>query len=518
MVLILLSIFLTVSDYSVNIPDSVQTGAVFSCEIYLTGEDLTSVECVPVFSDGLQYMGTSSMNSFSSVSTPTGRSVSSEIRLLMSFSAPSSGTYTIGPLQVTSSGRILHEFPVHAVTAIGSIRGTVSTSSLRETRNDEIAWMEIEIDTTGRVYPGQTFNVDYFIYKAARNAEIVDLFIEPSNYASSTLLENFEELQWIRCKNGTYRTWLATLEVTPAFACTLSLPVLRGRIGLPGGMIRPSSEYFISTEGERIPVYPFPEMNKPENFDGITAGIFFRLERVTRGYSAAGERCVQLSISGLGYSQLREPPELTVEGPAVLLPGRSFPLTHDTNAWYMLVEPSDSGRVIIGPDSVAWFDTDPEEYRQAIIPACTVHVYPITSRPVDISSLRGSDSDSSLLWITIVSLLLILLTIILVRYRKRIAGYAPEIAEVKDIEELLTAFGDRLSEMLTGSISYMGSQELDEALDENMIDPLTSRGLLRHWKDLELILSERTAKPEHLERLKYKTLELVRELEAELKK
>lgn len=518
MFLILLSILLTISDYSVNIPDSVQTGAVFSCEICVTGEDLTSVECVPVFSDGLQYMGTSSMNSFSSVTTPAGRSVSSEICLLMSFRAPSSGTYTIGPLRVTSSGRILHQFPAHSVTAIGSISGTVSTGSLQEPRNDEIAWMEIEIDTTGRIYPGQTFNVDYFIYKTRRNAEIVDLFLEPSNYASSTLLDNFEELQWIRCKNGTYRTWLATLEVTPAFACTLSLPVLRGRIGLPGGMIRPAGEYFISTEGERIPVFPFPESDKPDNFNGITDEIFFRIERVTRGYSAAGERCVQLSISGQGYSQLRDPPELTVGGPAVLLSGRSFSLSHDTNAWYILVEPSDSGRVIIGPDSVAWFDTDREEYRQAVIPACTVHVYPISSRPVDISSLRGSDSDSSLLWIAIVSLLLMLLIIILVRYRKRIAGYAPDIAEVNDVEELLTAFGDRLSEMLTGSVSYMGSQELDEALDENTIDSLISRGLLRHWKDLELTLSERTAKAEHLERLKYKTLELVRELEAELKK
>ncbi|MCK4807706.1 MAG: hypothetical protein KAT09_08665, partial [Candidatus Aegiribacteria sp.] len=106
--------------------------------------------------------------------------------------------------------------------------------------------------------------------------------------------------------------------------------------------------------------------------------------------------------------------------------------------------------------------------------------------------------------------------IILLRYRNRIIGSAPEISEVKGIEELLTIMGYQLSEMLTGSRSYIGSQELDEALDEKTIDVIVSRRLLRHWRDLELMLSGRTVSAEHLERLKKKSLELVRELEAEL--
>ncbi len=519
MLFLLLSVFLATPDYSVNVPDSVQTGTVFMCEIAIRGSNLGSVECAPVFSPGLQYIGSSSSHSFSSVTTPSGTSISSEINLLLSFRASYEGTHFIGPLVLrTSTTRETLEIPLIMVTAGNVLSRRETADPVQETRQEEIAWMEIEIDTTGTVYPGQTFNVDYYIYKTRRNAEIVDLFLEPSNYASSRLLENFEELQWVRCKNGDYRTWLATLEVTPAFACTLSLPVLRGRIGIPGGMMRPFSECYISTEGERIPVYSFPQTDKPYNFNGITAPISFRIERVTRGYSSAGERCIQLSVFGPGYSQLREPPELTVVGPAELLPGRSFAPAQDTNAWYILVEPSDSGTVVIGPDSVAWFDTDLEEYRQSIIPACTVFVYPITSRPVDLSLLQDKGRGSSLLWMLTVSLLLILLIIILLRYRNKIAGYAPEISEVNDIEELLTAMGYRLSELLTGSRSYMGSMELEEALDEKAIDALISRGLLRHWKDLELLLSERTAKPEHLERLKRKSLELVRELEAELEK
>ena len=255
MVFLLISLFLTDPDYHVNVPDSVQTGEIFQCEIILSGENLSSVQCVPVFSPGLQYIGSSTSHSFSSITTPAGTSVSSEMRLLMSFSASEEGTHTIGPFtMLNSSGTELLDIPAVTINSYNAITRGVTADSIQINRHNEIAWMKVEIDTTGRVYPGQTFNVDYFIYKTRRNAEIVDLFLEPSNYASSNLRENLEELQWIRCKNGTYKTWLATLEVTPAFPCTLSLPVLRGRIGVPGGMMRPFSECRISTEGERIPV------------------------------------------------------------------------------------------------------------------------------------------------------------------------------------------------------------------------------------------------------------------------
>lgn len=518
MFFLLISLTLTGPDVTINIPDSVQAGAVFTFDITIRGEDLRSVNCTPVFSNGLQYMGSSSMNSFSTVTTSSGTSISSEIRLSMSFIAITSGTHTIGPMMLTSSGRELLEIPIGTVSANGNM--TLPAASIDRppvvTGTDEIAWMEIEIDTTGRIYPGQAFNIDYYICKTRRNAEIVDLYLEPSDYATSSLVENIDELQWVRCKNGIYRTWLATLEVTPAFACTLSLPILKGRIGIAGGMLIPSMEHLISTEGARIPVFPFPEINRPDNFCGITNEISFNLDKVTRGYSATGERCLQLSVSGPGYSQLKEPPGLTVYGPAVLLEGRCFPLTDVANAWYMLIEPSGSGTVIVGPDSIAWFDTSLEEYRQAIVPSCTLSVFPTVSRPVEIPILLDNNGRSSLIWILTVSVLLTAIILLTLRYRNRIVGSAPEISEAKDIEELLTSIGYELSSMLTGSRSYLGTQELDEALDERTIDVIMSRRLLRHWKDLELMLTGRAISTEQLEKLKKKSVELVRELEAEL--
>jgi hypothetical protein len=62
----------------------------------------------------------------------------------------------------------------------------------------------------------------------------------------------------------------------------------------------------------------------------------------------------------------------------------------------------------------------------------------------------------------------------------------------------------------------MGTQELDDALDERTIDVIMSRRLIRHWKDLELILTGRVVSTEQFEKLKKKSVELIRELEAEL--
>ena len=518
MLCILLSLILTGTDISCNVPDSVQAGEIFTYNVTVSGDDLSSAECTPVFSDGLQSLCSSSMHSFSSVTNRSGTSISSQITISMSFIARSPGTHTIGPISLSSSGRKLQDIPLVTITAVGDSLLPASMDPQLENQPDEIAWIEIEIDTTGRVYPGQTFSVDYFICKSRRNAEVVDLYLEPSDYATSCLSGDAAQLQWLKHGNGIYRTRIATLEITPAFACTLSLPVLSGRIGIPGGMLRPSIDHYISSEGERIPVFPFPETDRPDNFSGITDEILFNLDIVTRGYSAAGERCVQLSISGPGYDQLEDSPDLSVRGPAELRCGSRFQLMDNTNAWYILIEPSDSGKIVMGPDSIAWFDTVLEEYKQAVIPACSLSVYPIVTGPADISILNNGNDRSSLIWIITVILLLSVIIITTLRYGNRIVGSAPDISESKDVEELLTAMGYHLSEMFTGSRAYMGAQELDEAMDERTIDIILSRRLLRHWKDLELMLSGRTVSEEQLEKLKKKSIEQLHELKAELKK
>lgn len=518
MLLLLASVILAGPEVTVVVPDTVNTGEVFTCEVTVEGEDLQGIDCQPVYSRDLQHLVTGSMHSMSSVSTPSGTRVTASTTFSMSFAAWSSGDHTIGPMSITSSGRTIYTTDQYTVTAIGGASATGPPQGGGQEAvepPDEIAWIEVVIDTTGRVYPGQTFEVDYYICKSVPSADVVDLYLEPSDYATSRLSDDIEQLQWSRDKSGTYRTWLATLEVTPAFACTLSLPVLRGRIGLPGGMIRPSREYLISTEGTSIPVYPFPLSGMPDNFSGITGSIEFDVSRISRGYSAGGERCLKVTASGPGAERLRQLPELTVEGPAVLRPGRCSVDDDGSRVWNVLVEPSDSGRVIVGPDSIAWFDTSEHVYRQSYIPSCTLSVYPVSLRSADLSNLIEDSGDRSLFWVIIVSVMLFMSFVLIVRYRSRVSAPA-DVMEAGDVEELLTAMGDRLSVMLTGSRSYMGFQELDEILESRSIDVILSRRLLRHWKDLELMLSGREITEEHLQRLREKSVEILGEVAGEV--
>ncbi len=460
-------------------------------------------------------MGSNTMHSFSSISTSAGRSINSETLLSMKFMAIAEGIHTIGPFRITSNRTLICEIPADSITVTGETpyRGTTSIN----TESEILAWIEIEIDTTGRVYPGQTFQIDYYIYKTQRNAEIVDLSLDAAEYASSSLIEDSSELRWVRCKNGHFKTWLAAMEITPAFACSLELPVLRGRIGIPGGFYRRSLEHQISSEGSWIAVFPFPEEGQPANFTGITEEIFFSLDETLSCYSQAGEKCIQLSAAGPGASQLESVPYLTVSGPATVLTG---PLLREPDGGEVtcriLVEPDDSGIVMVGPDSLAWFDTDSIIYHQAFIPPCTLSVHaPHQTAIIEVDFNEGNRNISFLL---ILSSVLLVTAIVFIMMKTRFGRnrFIPEINDAQDPEELLTALEYEFSKLLTGSPCYMGSEELDEALDARDTDNLLKGRLLRQWKDIELMLSGRKISAEQLERLKHTCIELIQELSADL--
>ena len=510
-----LSLIILLPDIEVSVPDSVRIGDSFSIDITLTGMDIRSVECAPLCSGGLRFLGSSSQHSFSSISTSSGRSTSSEILLKMNFIAIEEGIHTVGPFRITSYGTLIREIPADSITATGETpdRGTTSIN----TESEVLAWIEIEIDTTGRIYPGQTFQIDYYIYKTQRNAEVVDLYLDAAEYASSSLIEDSNELRWVRCKNGHFKTWLAALEITPAFACSLELPVLRGRIGIPGGFYRRFLEHQISSEGSWVAVFPFPEEGQPANFTGITEEIFFSLDETLSGYSQAGEKCIQLSATGPGVSQLESVPFLTISGPATMLPG---PLLREPDGGEVtcriLIEPNDSGIVIIGPDSLAWFDTDSILYHQAFIPPCTFSVHsPHQTSIIEIDFNEGNRNSSLLL---IFSSVLLVTAVVFLVMRTRLSKNTsiPDINDAQDPEELLTALEYKISKLLTGSPCYMGSEELDEALDGRDTDSILKGRLLRQWKDIELMLSGRKISVEQLDRLKRTCIELIQELSTDL--
>ncbi|MCK4504233.1 MAG: BatD family protein [Candidatus Aegiribacteria sp.] len=510
-----LSLFSLLPDIEVSLPDSVRTGNSFSVDITLTGMDIRNVECAPLCSGGLRFQGSNTMHSFSSISTPSGRSTSSEVLLSMNFVAIEEGVHTVGPLRITSYGTIICEIPADSIIVTGHTPDTGTTSI--STESEVLAWIEIEVDTTCRIYPGQPFQIDYCIYKTQRNAEIVDLYLDAAEYASSSLIEDSNELRWVRCKNGLFKAWLAAMEITPAFACSLELPVLRGRIGIPSGFYRGSLEHQISSEGSWIAVFPFPEEGQPDNFTGISEEVFFSLDKTMSGYSQSGEECILISITGPGASQLKSIPSLTIYGPASMLPG---PLLRETDGGEVtcriLIEPNDSGIVIIGPDSLAWFDIDSELYRQSIILPCTLSVHgPYQTSIIEIDF--NEDNRNSSILLIIISIFLIIVVIFLVM-RRRFGknSFIPDISDAQDPEELLTALEYEISDLLTDSPCYMGSEELIEALDARDADSILKGRILRQWKDIELMLSGRKISTEQLDRLKRTCIELVQELSDDL--
>lgn len=510
-----LSLFSSLPDIDVSFPDSVREGDSFSVDITLTGMDVRSIECTPLCSGGLRFLGSNTMHSFSSITTSSGRSMRSETVLSMNFVAIEEGIHIIGPFRITSNGTLICEVPADSINTTGE--SPVNRTTSISTESEILAWIEIEIDTTGRIYPGQPFQIDYYINKTQRNAEIVDLYLDASEYASSSLIEDSDELRWVRCKNGHFRTWLAALEIIPAFACSLELPVLRGRIGIPGGFYRRSLEHQISSEGSWIPVFPFPEEGQPANFTGISEEIFFSLNRTTGGYSQSGEKCILLSITGPGASQIESVPSLTISGPASMLTGPLLKYPDRGEATCrILIEPNDTGIVIIGPDSLAWFDTISELYRQSFIPPCTLSVHtPHQTAVIEIDFSEDNRTSSLLL---IISSVLLVTAVIFLVLRKRFScnSSIKDINNAQDTEELLTALEYEISELLTGSPCYMGSEELDEALDDRDVDGILKGRLLRQWKDIELKLSGRSISTEQLNRLKHTCLELVQELSTDL--
>jgi hypothetical protein len=461
------------------------------------------------------------MSSFSTMTTPAGSQMVSEMVLTLSFSASGPGIYEVGPLTFTATGTGRLELPELTIVAAGSGRGRRSRTlpgllgpASGEPQGRDTAWVDASVDTLGTVYPGCTFEVSYYLCSRNSNIWSVNYRVLGSDYASSRTLEAPEELLWRRGPDGERRSLLARLEITPAFPCSLSLPVIRGVATVRSGLT--DVEIDLPSDTAWVPVMPFPTDGQPANFHGASACLSIALSRAPGGYSLAAERCLNLEISGPGSAFIQDPPPLTVSGPASIRYGpREESVPGDRAGWLVLVQPSDSGTVILGPDSLAWFDPACGEYRQSVLPACTLTVRaPERSMALPVIDTGSNDGTAVLPWVLGILSLSVLILAVFRSVRNR--GACSSITEVGDAEELLTALEGELCLMLTGTRASMGFEELGEALDDSGVDNILSRRLLRYWKDLEMCLS-RPLSADQLGTLQRNASELLEDLAAEIK-
>jgi len=94
---------------------------------------------------------------------------------------------------------------------------------------------------------------------------------------------------------------------------------------------------------------------------------------------------------------------------------------------------------------------------------------------------------------------------------QRRKGRGGALESASDPEELLTAMEMSITEFFFGKSCWIGYDELDELLSDRNVDRLLTRRILRHWKNLELLLS-RNVTDEETTRLRQKTIDLLSEL------
>jgi hypothetical protein len=181
-------------------------------------------------------------------------------------------------------------------------------------------------------------------------------------------------------------------------------------------------------------------------------------------------------------------PVITVSGPASLLEAGSGE-EEGERWWDLVISPTDSGTVVLGPDSVPWFDRASRTYRQAFIEPCTLFV---AGRPelCDSAILAENDvhQDRPMLALLALAPAMAVGAFFLYKWyaarRRRL-----ETSEARDPEELLTAFELGLASMLTGRPRPIGADGLEEALVALCVPQILQRRLLRHWKDLEQMMA-----------------------------
>ena len=282
----------------------------------------------------------------------------------------------------------------------------------------------------------------------------------------------------------------------------------------------------IGSEPERIPVYPFPETGRPDNFTGLADSVCLSLYPATPFAGQGGEMNLVLVAEGPGTPLIEDAPAISLVGPAELrvFESRAAP-EHDgrRRTWDVVITPTGGdGQVVLGPDSIAWFDRDDLRFRQAVLSPCTLRV----SRPerdgtppVLPTGPETGRSQAVILTVVLASLALILALVAVAyvrRGRKWASGSKNALMQCPDIEDLLSCFEAALMRLLSGRPRYSGIDAIEGLLSAADVGKLLSRSIIRHWRDMEHALMGRAVGSHDLERLKRRSCDLVEMLEAAL--
>jgi hypothetical protein len=499
------SLLLQPPPVSLDLPDSVQAGSQFTITLVSIDQACTGISCSPAHSTGLSFLTARSSRSYSS-STVGGRTLTEQSSTLcLVYRADEAGIQWIGPFRAILGPPGVVTLPAESIF----VTGGDSVSRAAAHPSGRRLWVETE-PAPGPYLSGVPFRVNYYLNTTSFVKDVESYWCPPRN-GMARLLDAPDIVAWQVASGGSRRTKLLTLEITPAGAGELILPVVQARISLyslpPWGG---GGTQDIYGDTLALPVSSFPGEFRPANFTGFVDSVFLDLH--AERPEGESEWTALLALSGPGRESSGSPPQITVHGPARLLDG---PSGEDDAArwWEFVVCPYDSGTVILGPDSVAWLDRGTLSYRQAGSRACTLEVNQVPLLCDSAVACTTALRKRSLLPAYLAAFAALLPGLFFFLKWRSNRRRACSIREAGDAEELLTAFEAALSRTLTGRIRPLGVDGVEESMESCGVPQMLRRQVLRNWRDLEQLLGGGSVTAEQVERARSSSSGILEELD-----
>jgi len=507
LVALVLAAALAQPNLDVEMPDTVQAGSQFTLTISSLEPGCTGISCTPTCSEGLSFVTSRSLRSYSSRTVSGTTTTEQTCMLQLVFSADLPGMQTIGPLRVSLGP----PGTVQAAAESVFVSGTGGAAPPGRAESGGGTWVET-VPETGPYLPGKPFEVSYYLNTSGMVKNTSSYWCPPRN-GVARLLDAPSTVAWQVLPGNRRRARLVTLEITPAGSGSLVLPVLQSELSMfslwSGDMSRT-----VFGDTVRVEVSSFPSAGMPPGFPGIVDSVAVRIESSSAG---GGDSMIRLVLSGPGALSGNPDPAPTVSGPADLLPAGSG-AEGGSRWWDFLVDPDGDGDVVIGPDSISWFDPADGEYRHAVLPACTLQVcmQGTLCDSAIVAATHGAAPGSILPAALAAGLSLAVALFFLLKWRSA-HRRSVSLADACDAEELLTAFEGELSRILTGRSRAVGADGIESLLHGAGVPQILSMRVLRNWKDLEQLLAGRHVVESVMERSRAVSIGISNELRAYLR-
>ncbi len=452
------------------------------------GESVSGVDLEPPSARNVSFRGRSSSTSISTSIVNGRRTTVRRAEVALGYTALGPGTATLGPFRVRAGGSESYD--------LGSVEIVVLPDSASGTREGEEAppsaastrpiWLQAVPKQPHRLYPGTPIRVHYVLHTRYPLRSITRSWQSP-RHAMVSLAEDPGDPRW-EAEDGLFsKAEVLTLEMVPACPGSLLVPFVEvSAVAFARGSPLGSGVRLVS-DSARVAVHPIPREGRPENFAGAVGEIALSLE-VTAHPGNSAERQVVLTASGEGAPFIDGFPAITVRGPADLeevdASGEGKRRT-----WTWLLVPSDSGRVVLGPDSVAWLDPETGTFGQAVFGPSAASVSPSApSRDAVMPRRDGDDGPSpALLAALLVALAAILAAVMVLRARR--SERTASLEDAADPDELLSALEAELSRLVSGERGYVDGRELARMLSLKGVDRITARSVVACWRHAEALVT-----------------------------